>query len=248
MALVRRRVARIDKADVWLEGGAAILPLDSTEQTSPMTRSKQNRNDQGSPDNDRNPTSAQTGAHADPPVLTGRARRLLGLFRDEPSPGRVLQFSQLSEVLKWDNAALDRPSAEAVRKLMALGFIRELNLGFALTAEGAQHIRGSYPLKNLYVIRLDDAVREDRRFKKQNPDYGGSKPCMYVGSTGHTPEKRFQQHRDGYKASSAVRKHGRYIMWKKFDHLNPIPSHEAEVREAALADDLRRKGYGVWQG
>jgi len=213
-----------------------------------MTRSNQNRNDQGSPDDARNLTSAQTAADLDPPVLRGRARRLLNLFRDDPSPGRILPFPQLREVLTWENAALDRPSAEAVRKLKALGFIEELNFGVALTGEGAKHIEGSYSLKNLYVVRLDDAVREDGRFKTQNPDYAGSKPCMYVGSTGHTPEKRFKQHRDGYKASSAVRKHGRYIMWKKFDHLNPVASHEAEGREAALARDLRRKGYGVWQG
>ena len=44
---------------------------------------------------------------------------------------------------------------------------------------------------------------------------------MYVGQTWHDPEVRFQQHKDGYKASRIVRKYGKRLLRKKYDHLNP---------------------------
>ena len=31
--------------------------------------------------------------------------------------------------------------------------------------------------RNLYVIRLDDAVLEDSKFRKENPRYETGKPC-----------------------------------------------------------------------
>lgn len=102
-------------------------------------------------------------------------------------------------------------------------------------------------VKNLYVIRLDDEVLQRRKFLKANPDYQPGKPCMYVGVTSHDPVVRFKQHKEGYKASRFARDYGRYLMWKKFEHLNPIPAGDARVRERALAVELRRKGYGVWQ-
>ena len=101
--------------------------------------------------------------------------------------------------------------------------------------------------KNLYVIRLDDDVLKVDKFLKRNPKYRLGKPCMYVGVTSHDPKKRFKQQKDGYKSSRIAKKYGKYLMWKKFRHLNPVPSNEAEDRERALATELRRKGYGVWQ-
>ena len=103
------------------------------------------------------------------------------------------------------------------------------------------------PVKNLYVIRLDDAVLQRRKFLEANPDYQPGKPCMYVGVTSYDPPVRFKQHKEGYKASRFARDYGKYLMWKKFEHLNPIPAAEAKARERALAVDLRRRGYGVWQ-
>ena len=101
--------------------------------------------------------------------------------------------------------------------------------------------------KNLYVIRLDDDVLKLVKFREQNPDYRIGKPCMYVGVTSHDPKRRFKQHKEGYKSSRIARKHGEYLMWKKFQHLNPVPAHESVERERALATELRQKGYGVWQ-
>ena len=102
-------------------------------------------------------------------------------------------------------------------------------------------------VKNLYVIRLDDDVLKLDQFQEQNRNYQSGKPCMYVGVTSHDPKKRFKQHKDGYKSSRIAKKYGKYLMWKKFRHLNPVPSNEAEKRERELATELRRKGYGVWQ-
>ena len=100
--------------------------------------------------------------------------------------------------------------------------------------------------RNLYVIRLDDAVLQKRKFRERNPDYRRGKPCVYVGQTSLDPEIRFQQHQDGYKASQIARRYGKYLMRKRYERLNPVPAAEAEDREEALATKLQRKGYGVW--
>ena len=89
-------------------------------------------------------------------------------------------------------------------------------------------------LRNLYVIRLDDAVVRDRRFRERNPDYRlrgfglFRKPCVYVGQTWHNPEVRFQQHKDGYKASRIVKR------WQT--------SHEEEVRALEPSSGSRSGG------
>ncbi len=101
--------------------------------------------------------------------------------------------------------------------------------------------------KNLYVIRLDDSVTALKRFREANPDHLTGKACMYVGVTSHDPKTRFEQHKAGYKASRIARKYGRYLMRKKFEHLNSVPATTAEARERTLAGELRAKGYGVWQ-
>ena len=101
--------------------------------------------------------------------------------------------------------------------------------------------------KNLYVIRLDKAVLKEPKFKKENPGHRRWKPCVYVGSTSLEPDERFQQHKTGYKASRFARKYGKYLMRRKYERLNPVPAAEAEDRERAFAESLRRKGYGVWQ-
>ncbi|MXV95684.1 MAG: hypothetical protein F4Y07_10295 [Gemmatimonadetes bacterium] len=102
--------------------------------------------------------------------------------------------------------------------------------------------------RNLYVIRLDDAVLEDSKFRKENPGYEPGKPCVYVGVTSHTPEERFAQHTRGDKAGKGyVTKYGRYLMKRQYEHRNPVATAEAEDKERALAESLRRKGFAVWQ-
>ena len=102
-------------------------------------------------------------------------------------------------------------------------------------------------VKNLYVIRLDKAVLNESRFRKENPGYRWWKPCVYVGSTSLDPRERLQQHKAGYKAARYARKYGKRLMPRVYEYLNPVPSVEAQDRERDLAESLRRKGYGVWQ-
>jgi hypothetical protein len=101
----------------------------------------------------------------------------------------------------------------------------------------------------VYVIQLNDIVRNDKKFIAENPDMEEDKVCVYVGSTGHPPEVRFAQHLEGYKSCKYVKKFG--------ERLRPdlVPkyekgfknSREAEAAEARLAARLRKRGYGVWQ-
>ena len=108
---------------------------------------------------------------------------------------------------------------------------------------GGRRPRG---VRNLYVIRLDDAVLRKRKFRERNPGYQPGKPCVYVGQTSLDPDIRFQQHKEGYKSSRIAKKYGKYLMRKRYERLNPVPAAEAEDQEKALAATLQRKGYGVW--
>jgi hypothetical protein len=45
---------------------------------------------------------------------------------------------------------------------------------------------------NVYVIELDGRVLNHARFRAANPERDITKPCVYVGCTGLTPEKRFE--------------------------------------------------------
>lgn len=101
--------------------------------------------------------------------------------------------------------------------------------------------------KNLYVIRLDDDVLDKRKFREANPDYVEGMPCLYVGCTSLEPAERFLQHKEGYKACKYVRDFGEFLQWEAFAHLNPVPAAEGERRERELAQNLRKKGFAVWQ-
>lgn len=99
---------------------------------------------------------------------------------------------------------------------------------------------------NLYVILLSDGVWHRRKFRERNPHYRLARPCVYVGQTSLDPEKRFEQHKNGYKASPIVRKYGIHLVPGLYEHLNPVPSAEREEREERLALDLQRRGYAAW--
>ncbi len=101
---------------------------------------------------------------------------------------------------------------------------------------------------SVYVIELDKEVLEESRFRKENPDYNPSKPCVYVGQTAHTPEKRFVQHLTGGRSSNKyVYKYGVRLRPKRYERYNPMATREeAEAREELLARQLQKKGYGVW--
>lgn len=100
---------------------------------------------------------------------------------------------------------------------------------------------------SVYVIRLSDEVLASGRFRQANPEYVEGRPCVYVGMTGWTPERRFEAHLNGYKSSSYVTRYGCELMPRAYEHLNPMTYEEAVQEERRLAERLRREGYAVWQ-
>lgn len=101
---------------------------------------------------------------------------------------------------------------------------------------------------SVYVVRLDPAVLDVKKYRDKNPEYVDGKPCVYVGRTGLTPDERFENHRRNYKANRFVRDFGQYLMRKKFERLNPMTFDKAKKTEVELAERFRRKGWAVWQG
>ena len=99
----------------------------------------------------------------------------------------------------------------------------------------------------VYVIDLDEAILENNKFMDANPGYDEQKRCLYVGMTGRTPDIRFQQHKDGYKAARFVRKYGRYLRRRLYGNYNPMTREDAVKMEVELAIKLRKRGNAVWQ-
>jgi len=101
---------------------------------------------------------------------------------------------------------------------------------------------------NVYVVLLDSAAGKLRTVRKENPKRDPKKPCVYVGMTGLTPEKRFANHKTGVKAALAVKRYGIRLLPEFYVHLNPMPFEAAVAMEKDLAEDLRRAGYTVAGG
>ena len=108
----------------------------------------------------------------------------------------------------------------------------------------------------VYVIELTRKVFTlDRKFREANPQYNGVLECLYVGQTSKSPLERFKQHKTGYRnakgqklSSDIVRKYGRYLRPRLYQHIGPLSRAEALKVEKGLALELRRKGYAVWFG
>jgi len=97
---------------------------------------------------------------------------------------------------------------------------------------------------SVYVIELDDAVRNIGRFAKANPNI--RKGCVYVGQTWRSPKVRRQQHLDGYKACPLVHRHGGKLnlMLTKEGQFETRDAAKREEKRYAVA--LRKQGHGVW--
>ena len=100
---------------------------------------------------------------------------------------------------------------------------------------------------NVYVIELDGAVLNHSRFRKANPNRDMLKPCVYVGCTGLTPEKRFAKHKAGIQANSYVQRYGLRLLPRLYAYANPMPYDAARDMEVELAIALQEEGYAVWQ-
>ena len=101
---------------------------------------------------------------------------------------------------------------------------------------------------HVYVVLLDPRAAKNRKIIAANPKRDRSKPCIYVGMTGLTPEQRFQNHKRGIKAASMVRRFGIHLLPELFEFLNPMPFDAALAMERELAEELREAGYTVAGG
>ena len=106
----------------------------------------------------------------------------------------------------------------------------------------------------IYVIELDKEILKNKAFKKANPEYVESKPCVYVGMTSKTPEQRFLEHttcartKIGFPLfSRKVKKYGIRLKPRLYKSHNPMTKKDAEEFEIEKARRLRKRGYGVWQ-
>ena len=92
----------------------------------------------------------------------------------------------------------------------------------------------------VYVVELDDAVGARR-----HPRY----PSLYVGQSAVPPTERLRQHKEGYRSSRYVRKHGKHLRPRLYRRFNPMATREEAVAmEQELARRLRNRGYTVYGG
>jgi predicted GIY-YIG superfamily endonuclease len=101
---------------------------------------------------------------------------------------------------------------------------------------------------SVYVVELDPAVYNLGRFRRANPECDLTKPCVYVGMTGLSPEERFAKHKAGIRANRYVQRFGLRLLPKLYAYANPMPYEAARDMEVELAIALREQGYAVWQG
>jgi hypothetical protein len=88
---------------------------------------------------------------------------------------------------------------------------------------------------SVYVILLHDPRRRE--------PWG-----LYVGQTSRDPDWRFDQHKAGYKSSSAVKRYGVCLLPELSTHLNPLRQWESLDLEAALAQAFRAAGVPWVEG
>lgn len=119
-----------------------------------------------------------------------------------------------------------------------------------VTKSGASSSRrqsGARHHHHVYVVELQRDVLYERRFRDANPNYDGTSPCVYVGMTGLTPERRFANHKAGVKGNRYVLKYGLRLRPDLYAFFNPMPFNAAGTLEYELAEDYRALGWAVWQ-
>ena len=100
---------------------------------------------------------------------------------------------------------------------------------------------------HVYVVELADAVWNNARFRRCNPDYRLGMPFVYVGMTGLDPDLRFDRHKAGIQANRFVQDYGLRLLPELYEVYNPMPYAGACEMEVELGIGLREAGYGVWQ-
>src|SRR5436190_14498909 len=88
---------------------------------------------------------------------------------------------------------------------------------------------------HVYVVLLDPEAARLPEVRAANPRRDPSKPCLYVGMSGLSPEDRFQNHKNGIKASRVVELFGLRLLPELYELYNPMPFEAAVVMERDLA-------------
>ena len=101
---------------------------------------------------------------------------------------------------------------------------------------------------SVYVVELSRDVWGEPRFRRANANYDITKPCVYVGMTGLSPDIRFDKHMAGIQAARYVTKYGLRLLPQLYEVYNPMPYEAAREMEVELALSLKARGFGVWQG
>ena len=116
----------------------------------------------------------------------------------------------------------------------------------------------------VYVIELGEDAKQRPGWQGRNPNQTRTE-CYYVGSSAHTPECRFEQHRapavepflcqchvipDQPVRQNQVGKWPEALRLepRRYEHwIGRIPSRpRAEQLESRIARRLMNEGYGVW--
>jgi len=96
-------------------------------------------------------------------------------------------------------------------------------------------------------VNIETTAREHHSVYVVRLDIDGE-AAFYVGLTGLTPERRFENHKRGFKAARVVRRYGVALAPELYADLNPMSWEWAVKMEAELADELRRRGFRVYGG
>ena len=112
-------------------------------------------------------------------------------------------------------------------------------LGISLESDNSHY--------SVYVVELSKDVMRDNKFQKRNPRCLPNSMCVYVGMTGLKPDERFAKHKLGIKANSFVQKYGIRLLPGLYKKYNPMSYNDAVIREVKLAEELKIKGYCVYQ-
>jgi len=101
---------------------------------------------------------------------------------------------------------------------------------------------------NVYVIELLQDALKRKKLLRDNPNADHSKVPLYVGSTGHPVEQRFNNHKSNIKGNVFVQKYGLKLRPELYTKYNPMSFADAEAKEIALAKQLRAEGHAVVGG
>lgn len=101
---------------------------------------------------------------------------------------------------------------------------------------------------NVYVVELLQDALKRKKLLRDNPKADLNKPPLYVGSTGHPVEQRFNNHKNNIKGNVFVQKYGLKLRPDLYTKYNPMSFANAEAKEVELAKQLRAEGYAVVGG